>query len=195
MGAAAWLWIRESGRGARSWSAAEHSLAEAGFVQAEVELDPASDRSSLAAIDGALAALAARPAVDERRVGVIGVGLGGTLALQAGCTSRRVRAVAAVQPRVVYPELSAARPIQPVELLLNLDVPLLALFAGLDPSTPASNVALLQRQCALGAKDVELASYPQAESGFLEPGNAAHRAADASDALARLLAFARGALE
>ena len=177
MGAAAWLWIRENG-GTR-WPEAEHALVAADFVCAEVELDPSSDRASLARIETALRELGARPDVDDRRLGVIGVGLGGTLALQAGCTSRRVRAVACAAPVLVYPELSAARPIQPIELVLNLDVPLLALVDEADPRTPREHVELFLRQCELGAKNIEL------ERRSLVPLEAA---------TPRLLAFAEDAL-
>lgn len=177
MSSAAWLWIRESG-GAR-WPEAERSLVAADCVGAEVELDPSSDRASLARIETALRELGARPGVDDRRLGVIGLGLGGTLALQAGCTSRRVRAVACIAPLLVYPELSAARPMQPVELLLNLDVPLLALVDEADPRTPREHIELFLRQCELGAKNVELVR------GSL---------ASLDVALPRLLAFAEDAL-
>ena len=110
---------------------------------------------------------------------MIGIGLGGTLALQAGCTSRRVRAVACIAPVLVYPELSAARPIQPVELVLNLDVPLLALVDDADPRTPLEDVETFRRQCELGAKNVELGWVSLAR---LDAG------------LPRLLAFAEEAL-
>jgi dienelactone hydrolase len=161
MGSAAWLWIRES-QGSR-WPNAERALLEAGFVGAEVELDPSSDRASLARIEAALRELGSRADVDDRRLGVIGLGLGGTLALQVGCTSRRVRAVVCIAPVLVYPELSAARPMQPIELVLNLDVPLLALIDEADPRTPREHVEWFQRQCALGAKDVQLERVRTAE--------------------------------
>lgn len=179
MGAPAWLWIREPGSQAPRWPAAERELAAAGFESAQVELDPASDRNSLTRIDAALRELGARAGIDDRRLGVIGLGLGGTLALQAGCTSRRVRAVACIAPVLVYPELSAARPIQPVELVLNLDVPTLALVDEADPRTPPEDVEVFRRQCELGAKNVEL--------GWLSLARL-----DAS--LPRLLAFAEDAL-
>jgi dienelactone hydrolase len=179
MGAPAWLWIRESGAQAPRWLAAERELAAAGFESALVELDPTSDRSSLVRIDAALRELGARAGVDDRRLGVIGLGLGGTLALQAGCTSRRVRAVVGVAPLLVYPELSAARPIQPVELVLNLDVPLLALLDDTDPRTPPEDVELFRRQCELGAKNVEFERVSRTRL---------------DEALPRLLAFAEDAL-
>lgn len=179
MGAPAWLWIREPGAKAPRWPAAERELAAAGFESAEVELDPASDRNSLVRVESALRELGARAGVDDRRLGVIGLGLAGTLALQAGCTSRRVRAVACVAPILVYPELSAARPMQPVELVLNLDVPLLAFVDDTDPRTPPEDVEVFRRQCELGAKNVELERV---------------KLAQLDAALPRLLAFVEDAL-
>lgn len=178
MASPAWLWIREPV--AARWDAAERALAEAGFVLGEVELDPTSDRGSLGRIESALGELIARPGVDARNLGVIGLGLGGTLALLAGCTSRRVRAVASIQPVLVFKDLSAARPFQPIELLLNLDVPMLALVDESDPRTPPEHVALFRRQCELGAKNVEL---ERANLGRLD------------ESLPRLVAFAADTLQ
>lgn len=188
----AWLWIREPG--AARWADGERALADSGFVCADVELDPSSDRASLARIEAALRELGARSDVDDRALGVIGLGLGGTLALLAGCTSRRVRAVACLQPVLVFSELSAARPFQPVELLLNLDVPLLAILGGRDPRTPPADVALFRRQCELGAKNVEWLELPDAGPELLG-ASTANRREDAALALERLLAFAADALQ
>jgi hypothetical protein len=52
---------------------------------------------------------------------------------------------------------------QPIELVLNLDVPLLALIDEADPRTPREHVEWFQRQCALGAKDVQLERVRTAE--------------------------------
>lgn len=192
MASPAWLWIREPG--AARWPDGEGALADAGFVCADVQLDPSSDRASLARIDTALRELGSRPDVNERALGVIGVGLGGTLALLAGCTSRRVRAVACLQPVLVFPDLSAARPFQPIELLLNLDVPLLAIVDENDPRTPPAHVALFRRQCELGAKNVEWFALNGSGADLFDASSKARRE-DAALALERLLAFAADALQ
>jgi len=56
---------------------------------------------------------------------VVGVGMGGTWALLLGCQSVSVSAVATVNGRLVYPRLSAAKPVQPLEMILNLSAPVL----------------------------------------------------------------------
>ncbi|MBM3991138.1 MAG: hypothetical protein FJ298_09035 [Planctomycetes bacterium] len=188
MAGPAWLWIRESG--AEVWAEGARALSDAGFACADVELDVTSDRASLARIEAALRELGARADVDERNLGVIGIGLGGTLALLAGCTSRRVRAVACLQPVLVFEELSASRPFQPIELLLNLDVPLLAVFGGRDGRTTPAHVASFRRQCELGAKHVELVEFADGGLELFGAPNEARRASDAHAALARVLAFA-----
>jgi len=193
MASAAWLWIREPG--AARWVEGERVLSDAGFVCSDVELDVASDRASLARIEAALRELGARPEVDDRNLGVIGVGLGGTLALLAGCTSRRVRAVACLQPLLVFSDLSAARPFQPIELLLNLDVPLLVVFGGRDSQATPEHVALFRRQCELGAKNVELVQFETSGPELFGVPNSARRASDAAAALERLLAFAADTLQ
>jgi dienelactone hydrolase len=59
------------------------------------------------------------------RPAVVGVGLGATWALLLGCQSVGVSAVAVVNGRLVYPRLSATKPVQPLEMILNLSAPVL----------------------------------------------------------------------
>jgi len=193
MASPGWLWIREPG--AARWAEGERALSDAGFACSDIELDVSSDRASLARIETALRELGARPDVDERNLGVIGIGLGGTLALLAGCTSRRVRAVACLQPVLVFPDLSAARPFQPIELLLNLDVPLLAVLGGRDCRATPEHVALFRRQCELGAKNIELLECAESGPELFGAPSPARRASDAAAALGRLLAFAADTLQ
>ena len=59
------------------------------------------------------------------RPAVVGVGMGATWTLLLGCQSVGVSAVAAVNGRLVYPRLSATKPVQPLEMILNLTAPVL----------------------------------------------------------------------
>ncbi|MBJ76196.1 MAG: hypothetical protein CMJ98_04175 [Planctomycetes bacterium] len=66
-------------------------------------------------------------AMGPERPAVVGVGMGATWALLLGCQSVGVSAVAAVNGRLIYPRLSATKPVQPLEMVLNLSVPVLFL--------------------------------------------------------------------
>ena len=126
------------------------------------------DRRALADVDRAVRLLEARDDVDRRAVGVLGLGTGGTLAFLSGCTSRDVAAVAAVGGRALYPELSPNKPTQPLELLLNLDRPLLALVGEADPALPAEHLELWRQKLDAGGKDHDLVVYPGAAPLALE---------------------------
>jgi pimeloyl-ACP methyl ester carboxylesterase len=64
-------------------------------------------------------------AMGTERPAVVGVGLGATWALLLGCQSVGVSAVAVVNGRLVYPRLSVTKPVQPLEMILNLSAPVL----------------------------------------------------------------------
>jgi carboxymethylenebutenolidase len=119
----------------------------------------------------------------------VGFGAGGTLALLFGCASTRVAAAVPLLRAVVYPELSAAKPIQPLELGLNLGAPLLACFGERDPSTPPEDVARLRTALSQFSKDFDIVTYPGAAHGFMREGRRRLRCRGGRDAWRRALAF------
>ncbi len=147
------------------------------------------DRRALSDLEAAAAALVERAGVDPERAAALGFGAGGTLALLFGCASTRVAAAVLFCGRVVYPELSAAKPIQPLELALNLGAPLLACFGERDPSTPPEDVARLRTALSQFSKDFDIVTYPGAAHGFMREGGGGYDAAAAADAWRRALAF------
>lgn len=152
------------------------------------------DRRALADLDGALRWLGAEERVDARALGVVGFGLGGTLAFLVGCTSTRAACVVDVGGPALYPALSATKPSQPLELHLNLDRPLLALLGARDPLAPAGHAALLAERLELAGKDAAVVVYPRAGRRFFDPAHADHEPEAAADARGRTLAFLRASL-
>lgn len=124
------------------------------------------DRRCVADLEAGLARLGSHPAVDAGRLGVVGFCLGGRLAFLLGCHSHRLSAVVDYYGRIVLPELSAAQPTQPLELVLNLEAPLLAHFGGLDDSIPLEHVEELRRRLDAFARPAEVHIYPGAAHGF-----------------------------
>lgn len=178
---------------ARPFAAAGHvallvdlaaAVAPAGEPAAR-ELAELPDRPVLAALEAALVHMGTRADVDARRLAVVGFGAGGTLAFLLGCTSTRLAAVVDVAGGPLRAALSAAQPIQPLELALNLDRPLLALFGAADPAVPPAHVALLRESLASGGKDFEIVVLPGAGAGFFH----GYHGAAAEDAWERLLRF------
>jgi carboxymethylenebutenolidase len=163
--------------------------------QVRAAVQALSDRRVLGDLEGALAWLAQQPNVDGAKLAAVGFCMGGNHAYQLGCASRRVQCVVDFYGRLVYRELSAAKPIQPIELALNLSVPLLAFFGERDTTIPPEQVERFRRELSQGAKDFEIVTYPQAGHGFFNDRRATYRADDARDAWQRTLAFLREKLE
>jgi carboxymethylenebutenolidase len=153
---------------------------EAGFLVHELVLSGAlaDDRREVQEIDEALSVLASRAGVGRERLGVVGFGRGGTLAFLLGCT-RRVGAVVDLDGPVLYPELSAGRPIQPLELALNLEGSFLGVFSG--PSGPVGEeeITLLRERLSSAARPFDIVVGPRVLDEGLWP---------------RLLAFLRQSL-
>jgi len=152
------------------------------------------DRRALADIDAAAAHLAGLDDVDAERIAAIGFCMGGTLAFLAGCTSLRFAGVVDFYGRVFYPELSAAKPTQPLELALNLDRPLLAFFGGRDEGIPLEDVERMRVTLSSAAKSFDIVVYDEAQHGFFNDLRPNFDAAAARDAWARTLRFLRADL-
>ena len=158
------LLIRE-GMSSDDSRAAERRLAEAGFVVLAPELAPeaaSSDRRGLQELERALEALARSPGVERERLGAVGLGRGGTLAFLLGCT-RRLAAVVDVDGPVLYPELSAARPIQPLELTLNFEGAFLGVFSGPRGPVGTDEVALLRQRLSSAARSFDIVLHVPGE--------------------------------
>lgn len=162
-----------------TWSADEIRAAVAGIP----------DRRAVGDLDGAAVRLAQEPGVGARAPGVLGFCMGGLYAYLLGCHSRRIGAVVDFYGRIVYPELSPAKPIQPLELALNLDAPLLAFFGEADTSIPSEHVELMERTLGQFAKRCEIVRVPGAPHGFFNHLRGSFVAARAEAAWARTLDF------
>lgn len=97
-----------------------------------------ADRAACARLDDLVDHLAEDPLLDGERAAIVGLGRGGTLAYLFACHSSRVTGAASLGGPLTYPELGPARPVQPLELALNLGCPLLWVCAQDDPATPAA---------------------------------------------------------
>lgn len=169
--------------------AAEERLARAGFVVLAPALSAsalAADRLALRKLDAALEDLARRDGVERERLGVLGFGRGGTLAFLLGCT-RHLAAVVDVDGPVLHPALSAERPIQPLELALNLEGAFLGLF-GAEGPVGAEERELLRAQLASAARPFELV-VSRGQEIVVDPERPGYDEARAKELWGRVLAF------
>ena len=169
-------------------------LARAGFAVFRPLLTETADRDALGALGLVLDTLFRRPEVAAERSAVLGFGRGGTLAFLLGCT-RRLAAVVDVEGPVLYPELSSARPIQPLELALNLEGAFLAFFAAASGRVPASEIELLRDRLSSAARPFDIVVHPRASEGFHDRRRPGFDAGCAEDLWRRVLSFLRSNLE
>lgn len=138
-----------------------------GFHALVPDLSPReSDRDVLADLDGAVRWLARRDDVDADRIAVLGLGRGGTLAFLFACHSRELVAAVTFGASLTYPQLSAQRPMQPIEMALNLSCPWLAFFGEADDSVDADERGQMDRVLSQFARDFDIVSLPGAGRGF-----------------------------
>ena len=176
----------------------EH-LVGAGLAVLELDAPPDGrpppDRAAVLDLEAALGALAEREEIDARRLAVVGIGRGGTLAFLAACASRRVAAAVDAGGPLARAELTAEHPLQPLELVHNLTVPLLVLLGADDPSTPPQEVARVEAALAQAVKSFELERVAGAGSRFLDPCAEGYHPATARAVRERIARFLRESLE
>jgi dienelactone hydrolase len=175
----------------RGWCAAVELRARAAaFVVYELALEdlPTADRAALAELDRAFVALRARTDVDPARISALGCARGGTLAFLLGCTARGLASAAALGGALVYPRLSAERPIQPLELALNLGNSFHGFHGDADPEFTAADLAEARAKLAQFARDATFHAQPGAGAGWHDPTHSGYRPAALAAALERALA-------
>jgi carboxymethylenebutenolidase len=125
---------------------------------------------------------------DVREVAVLGFCMGGMQALKAAASGRFDRAV--VVYGMIRPPEAWTGPKTRAPLDTASDVcPTLAIFGGRDSYTPEADIEAL-RAAWSNRPDCEIVVYPEAEHGFVHaPERPSHRADDAADVWARVLAF------
>src|SRR5713101_160582 len=125
---------------------------------------------------------------DVREVAVLGFCMGGMQVFKAAASGRFDRAVS-IYGMVRPPQgWSGPNSRQPLDGAPDV-CPTLAIFGGQDPYTPKADIDALRAAWA-DRPDCEIVVYPEAEHGFVHaPERPAHRAEDAADVWARVLAF------
>lgn len=155
------------------------------------------DAKVLRALQEAIDALAASPAVRGQKVALVGFCMGGQYALLAACTCRGLSACAPFYGMVRYAAgLDVAKkPRQPLDAIPDLTCPLLGLYGAEDALIPVADVEELKRRLAATKHAHELHVYPGAGHAFANDTRPeAYRPAAAADAWSRLVPFLRAQL-
>lgn len=143
--------------------------------------------------------------VRNRRIGVIGVCMGGTFALLAACLSDRFAAAAPFYGILSYDtgllasdagRDRARKPLSPIEAAGRLRTPLLASFGGEDAFVPAEDVAALEAGLRSSGVAFEIDRHAGAGHAFLNrtrPG--AYHARASQSAWQRVIPFLHAQLD
>ena len=124
------------------------------------------------------------------RVGIIGFCSGGRYTLMFACTSSNINAaVDSAGGHIIPDELTEARPVAAVDMVANLNCPLLALFGEEDPNPSPEHAARLKQELDAHNKDYEFVHYPNAGHAFFADYRPSYRAAPAQDMWHRVLLF------
>ena len=209
------------------WGRSEHSRALAermageGFAVVELDLyrdlpEPEvrdagerirsfDDGQVLDDVDAAARWLGEQPVCRGRRIGVMGVCMGGTYSLLAACRSTRFAAAAPFYAVLSYDRGMVVgsegrdrtrKPVSPIEAAPALRMPLLASFGGQDDFVPEGDVDALEAGLARSGVAFRVDRYAEAGHAFLnETRPAAHRPEAARTALGRVVAFLHARLD
>ncbi|MCP4907560.1 MAG: dienelactone hydrolase family protein [bacterium] len=209
------------------WGPSDHSralaeeLASEGFAVVEIDLyremaplsieDPGahirslSDPAIVADLEAAADWLAAQPCCEGRKIGVMGVCMGGTFTLLAACLGQRFAAAVAFYGILSYEEGMLAqpsgrdrirKPLSPIEAGGRLTTPLLASFGHEDTFIPLEDVAALEAALSKSGVSFEIDRYPGARHAFLNRSRPeAYREDAAAAAWARVIPFLHAELD
>jgi carboxymethylenebutenolidase len=151
-----------------------------------------SDPLVLETVQEGLDALARRPVVAGRKLGLIGFCMGGQYAWLAACGCRGLSAVAPFYGMVRYePGLDPTRkPRAPLDAVATLSCPALGLYGREDAIIPNGDVDELEARLARQSRPWEIVRYAGAGHAFLNDTRpATYRPAAAEDAWRRVVAF------
>ncbi len=147
------------------------------------------DQRTLTDVQAAVIALQARPDVASDRVGLVGFSLGARYSLLACGDGAQVAAALMFYPVVVYPELTEARPRQPLQSVPRIQCPCAVFYGDRDATVPLAHATFFRSLLEGHGKRHEFHLYPGANHGFFNPTIKTYDHEAAEDAWAKSLAF------
>ena len=138
-----------------------------------------SEEKILADLNGAFNHLKSLSYVNPNRVGSVGFCMGGGLSLLLACHNRELAG-----PVIFY-----GRNPSPIELVKNLQCPILGNYAGADMAITESDINLLKQTLTKYGKKFDIKIYPGAPHAFFNDTKESYRPEAAKDAWERTLKF------
>jgi len=123
------------------------------------------------------------------KVFVVGFCLGGLYARMAACSVPGLAGAVEFYGQLVYPCISAAKPVQPLDLLPGLSCPFQGHYGEDDALTPPGHVDELERRLASRTQPTQVFRYPGCGHGFVSPASPDYRPRPAATAWARAVNF------
>ncbi len=149
------------------------------------------DPRTIADVQAAVATLRDRPGVDGDRLALMGFSLGARYSLFACADGAEVAAAVLFYPVVVYPELTEARPRQPLQSVPRIQCPCAVFYGDRDATVPLAHATFFQALLHGHGKEHEFRFYPGVNHGFFNPTIKTYDATAAEDAWVETLAFLR----
>jgi len=138
-----------------------------------------TEEKILADLNGAFNYLKSLSYVNPNRIGSVGFCMGGGLSLLLACHNRELAA-----PVIFY-----GRNPSPIELVKNLQCPILGNYAGADMAITESDINLLKQTLTKYGKNFDIKVYPGAPHAFFNDTKESYRLEAAKDAWERTLKF------
>ncbi len=114
------------------------------------------------------------------RIGVIGYCLGGRLSLLLACHNRELSACAIYYGSPVSRELGEKQPAHLIDLVGNIDCPVLGIYGEEDAGIPLEVVGRLREALQKAGKNASIHTYPGAQHAFFNDTNPDRYHAEAS---------------
>ena len=123
---------------------------------------------------------------DTGRLGIVGFCWGGRQVWLYAAHNRALRAAAAWYGVLDWPKSDRA-PRNPIDVVAQIDVPVLGLYGGADPGIPIEHIEALRAALKSAGKSCEFIIYPDTPHGFNADYRSSYRPAQAKDAWKHML--------
>lgn len=147
------------------------------------------DERAVRDVQAALSRLRSEPGVDPKRIALGGFSFGARYSLLTAGAGEDVAALFVFYPVIIYPELHASRPRQPLSLVPAIKCPVMTVFGEKDWMVPLQHQTFMEELLKGHGLPRECIRYPSVGHGFFNEEIKQYDKAVAEDAFARLVAF------